>query len=144
MADGETEHQYNLGQFKIVQDNLRKLYANLSKWESSVLISTKPALHLVEGNIGDPRAALSTYLIRQWTIRDLQRRAMRIFIYALFAAGLSLLALPAVFTFSSYGTRSQAAFHLISAADKEDVSPILAVATLAAPSGFYQACHPAR
>jgi|ERR1019366_6178340 hypothetical protein len=99
MADGETEHQYNLGQFKIVQDNLGKLYANLSKWESSVLISTKPALHLVEGNIGDPRAALSTYLIRQSTIRDLQRRAMRIFIYALFAAGLSLLALPAVFTF---------------------------------------------
>jgi len=99
MADGETEHQLNLGQFKTVQDNLKKLYDSLSNWESSVLISTKPALDTEQVAFGNPEAALSVFLIRQWTIGNLQHRATRICIYVLFAVGLSLLAIPAIFTF---------------------------------------------
>jgi len=99
MADGETEHQLNLNQFEQVRNNLKRLYENLSRWEKSVLDSTKPALHLDQGSIGNLKATLSNFLIRQWTIRDLQRRALRICIYALFAVGLGLLAVPAIFTF---------------------------------------------
>jgi len=99
MADGETEHQLNLNQFEQVRDNLKGLYKNLSRWEKPVLDPTKPALHLDGGSIGNAKAALSTYLIRQWTIRKMQRRALRICIYALFAVGHGLLAVPAILTF---------------------------------------------
>ena len=138
MADGETEHQYNLGQFKIVQDNLGKLYANLSKWESSVLISTKPALHLVEGNIGDPRAALSTLSHSSIDDTRLATSSHANFYLCTFCSGTEPLGLTRRLYFpSSYGTRSQAAFHLISAADKEDVSPILSQLPLQPlPAGF--------
>jgi uncharacterized coiled-coil protein SlyX len=99
MADGETEHQLNLNQFEQVQNNLKRLYEKLSRWEKSVLDPSKPAFHLNQRDIGNPKAALSVYLVQQWTIKNLQRRTLRIFIYALFAVGLGLLAIPAILTF---------------------------------------------
>jgi predicted membrane channel-forming protein YqfA (hemolysin III family) len=100
MADRETDHHINLGQFKAVQANLNKLYDDLSDWQSSIVNSTKPTIAgVAQSSIGNANAALSVSLISLWTIRDLQRRAMRIFIYLLFALGLGLLAIPAIFTF---------------------------------------------
>jgi hypothetical protein len=99
MADGETKHQMNLGQFSTVQNSLKTLYENLSNWESSVLSATIPVFDPDPSPATNRVAVLSGYFIRQWTIRNLQRRVMRIIIYLLFAAGLSLLALPAIFTF---------------------------------------------
>jgi hypothetical protein len=99
MADREAAHQLNLGQLERVQNNLRKLYQNLSHWENSALDSTRPVPYLDLNAIIAKEAALSVFLIHQWMIRDLQRRPIRIFNYVLFAVGLSLLALPAIFTF---------------------------------------------
>jgi len=99
MADGEAQHQYNMGQSKMVQDYVKRLYADRPEWMKAVTDPKGLNFNFDVQNYTDPKGALSTYFIHQWTLRNIQRRGLRIFLYLLFAIGLALIAIPAGITF---------------------------------------------
>jgi hypothetical protein len=96
MADAECRHHVNLGQQNQVQAALRALYQGRSKWEQSLGPKPPPYLH-VSGTFAD--GMVSAMLVHQWTIVNLGRPALRIFVLLLFGIGLILLAVPAAITF---------------------------------------------
>jgi hypothetical protein len=98
MADGETAHQLNLGQFDFVRDKVRKLYSELSSWEQSIVPPRPRALN-EQGPFPDNRSLLSAILIHQWALRNLQRPKLRCLVFLLYAVGLGLVGIPAGLTF---------------------------------------------
>jgi len=99
MADEETSHQLNLGQFDSVKANLRNHYTVLSSWEKTIVPPRPKELNDVQGPFPNNRSILSVVLIHQWTLRNLQRPRLRCFVFLLYAVGLALVGIPAAFTF---------------------------------------------
>jgi hypothetical protein len=99
MADEETDHQINLGQFEIVQDALRGFYSRLSAWEQMISPQKPRSLEMPLSDLSNRRSAMSVYLIHQWTLKNLKRPRLRSLIFLLFALGLILVGVPAVLTF---------------------------------------------
>lgn len=99
MADAESQHQLNLGQFDQVRDHVKARYARLSKWERSILPFHEPRYDLQ--SYGDKQFLdrVSTYLVHQWTLVNVSMPSLRVSILTLFTVGLFLLAVPAAFTF---------------------------------------------
>jgi hypothetical protein len=99
MADREASHQLDLGQFDPVRDTVKKMYGELSSWERSI-VPSRPRVPLdVPDGMASRLSALSVILIHQWTLRNFQRPRLRCFVFLLYAAGLSLVGIPAVLTF---------------------------------------------
>jgi hypothetical protein len=76
------------------------MYARLSGWEQLLAPSKPQTLDRDEASFASNREdVISTFLIHQYMIRNMQRPRLRIFTFGLFAAGLTLLGIPAVLTF---------------------------------------------
>lgn len=99
MADGEAKHQYNINQSTLVQDRAKKLYTDMPRWMYSYFDREGINFDANTRSLVEPAAYLSKLLVLQWSIQNMGRRGLRIFLYILFAIGLSLIAIPAAFTF---------------------------------------------
>jgi hypothetical protein len=102
-ADAERHHRTAHGTTEITQE-LRGLYDRMSQWEESIFPHRR--LNPGQDNLGAGSVpGLSTSdqwglgLIHIWTAYDIKWPMLRIFILALFSAGLALLAVPAAVTF---------------------------------------------
>ena len=99
MADAEAKHQYNLSQSSLVQHEVRKIYLEMAPWMVSYFDMEGMNHEADVSTFANPEAYLSKFFVLQWTIRNMERRGLRIFLYLLYAIGLSLIAIPAAFTF---------------------------------------------
>jgi len=100
MADGETEHQYKLGQVNMEKDLVRALLSKRSKWEKEISGLSEQELERSQSGYGaDPKSDLSKLFMHHWHLSNIQRPTLRIPIFLLFATGLSLLVIPAAVTF---------------------------------------------
>jgi hypothetical protein len=98
MADAEHEHQQRLGQHDQVRDNANRLYAQMTPWQRKLFPFTLPRF---EDAIGQttPLERISIFLVHHWTIVNTGKPVLRLVVLLSFTAGLTLLAVPAVFTF---------------------------------------------
>jgi len=104
MVDAERNHRTGQGQTEQIAKEVKTLYAGMSKWEDSIfdlkrLDPDKPNLGVgaIAGLTSGDQWGLG--LIHIWTVSDIKRPEWRITVLLLFGAGLTLLAIPAAFTF---------------------------------------------
>ena len=97
MVDAEREHSHHPNRTEEIRRQLRDLYEGMSKWEGSIF-PYKLKLH--EPDLGIQWSdILSGTLLYRWILADIKRPVLRIITLLIFAAGLTLLAVPAMFTF---------------------------------------------
>ena len=99
MADTEAEHQYNLNQSRLVQQQVREIFLGMAPWMVSYFDMNGMNHEADVATFKNPVGYLSKFFVLQWTIRNMERRGLRICLYILYATGLSLIAIPAAFTF---------------------------------------------
>jgi hypothetical protein len=99
MADTEAEHQFNLNQSKLVQHQVREIYLGMAPWMASYFDMNGMNHEADVSTFSNPVGYLSKFFVLQWTIRNMERRGLRICLYLLYAIGLTLIAIPAAFTF---------------------------------------------
>jgi hypothetical protein len=99
MADGETEHQFNLGQFEMQQQLVRRLMDRRSAWETALLDLGHLELQRQRSTYVEPKAILSTLFMHHWHLRNIHGPRRRIALFMLFWTGLILIGIPAVLTF---------------------------------------------
>jgi hypothetical protein len=104
MVDAERAHRTAQNQTEQLAKEVKALYASMSKWESSIFIL--PRLRPEQPNMGvghSPDLTSSDQwglaLIHIWTVNDIKYPLLRIAVFVLFGAGLTLLAVPALLTF---------------------------------------------
>jgi hypothetical protein len=99
MADAEATHHFNINEASLVQQHARRIYLQMPRWMMSYFDMNGMNREADVATFENPEAYLSKFLILQWLIQNMQLRGLRIFLYLLFAIGLSLIAVPAAFTF---------------------------------------------
>jgi hypothetical protein len=98
MATAEREHVAHQRLAIQHREKLQALYNRMSTWEN--LIFPLPKLKFDQPAYGVESSDIeSTLLIQLWTLANIKRPRLRIFILVVFAIGLALLAVPAAFTF---------------------------------------------
>jgi hypothetical protein len=100
MVDAERNHRTGQGLTEQIAEEVKTLYAGMSKREDSIfdlkrLDPDKP--NLGAGATTGDQWGLG--LIHIWTVSNIKRPKWRITVLLLFGAGLTLLAIPAAFTF---------------------------------------------
>jgi len=99
MAETEAKHQISLKQAEVVRDRLKWLWDTMPKWMFPYFDLNSINL---DGNLydrADPIAHLANMSLVQWMILDMWHRGLRCVIYTMYAIGLTLVAVPAAFTF---------------------------------------------
>ena len=76
-----------------------ELYDGLSKREDQIFTFNKMDLRQPPADTAGQLKRISRCLVHMWLMRSLKRPRLRGAIYILFAIGLTLIAIPAVFTF---------------------------------------------
>lgn len=99
-AETETQHVERLGGLQGLAKEYGEVYDALSKREDEIYPYAK--MNLGNLNVDEPARLkiISKCLIHIWLMVNVRKPVLRGTIYALFAAGLSLIALPAIFTFA--------------------------------------------
>jgi hypothetical protein len=99
MADAEAKHQINLKQAEVIRDRLKWLWSNMPSWMYPYFdinnIDFKADFYVRQ----DPVGYLAQFCLMQWMILNMWSRKIRCFIFVTYAIGLTLLAIPAAFTF---------------------------------------------
>jgi hypothetical protein len=94
MVGREREHRHHHHQTEATRRQVNTLHKSLSVMQSAIFEKLNiPDLLTPSGD------ALGALLIHCWSIADIKRPALRILTVLLFGAGLTLLAVPALFTF---------------------------------------------
>lgn len=78
---------------------LTALYARMSQWERSLTNLEPFDFEEQPASKDDAFRQISNALFQIWTIQDVWHPRLRMFLLVMFAVGLALLAIPAVFTF---------------------------------------------
>jgi hypothetical protein len=99
MADAEARHHCNMNETSLVQHETRQIYLQIPRWMRAYFDMEGMNHEADVSTFSNPEAYLSKFLILRWLIQDMQRRGLRISLYLLFAIGLSLITIPAAFTF---------------------------------------------
>ena len=96
MVDAERDHIEGQFHSLSLRDRLKSLYEGLSKWEALVF----PRIDFRHPTLGVSTSDLTgRMIIFLWNLKDLKQPRLRLLIAILFAIGLTLLTVPAVFTF---------------------------------------------
>jgi hypothetical protein len=98
-ANAETEHVQRLGGAKGVANEYGEEYDAMSKREDELFPYLKMNLADPPGDLPAQLKRISKYLVQMWLIRNLKKPRLRGSICILFALGLTLIAIPAIFTF---------------------------------------------
>jgi hypothetical protein len=97
MVDRERDHRHHQHQTEATKRERELLCTSLSTVETSIF----ERLYLYPLQSNTPSTdALGTMLIHCWSIYDIKMPALRILIVLLWGTGLTLLAVPALFTFA--------------------------------------------
>ncbi len=99
MADAQTKHRVNLGDYQSVQDRLRESYGAISKTDEKLLGFPKRDLENLNSFGTDWARRISNMLVHHWTAVNVGKKYWRIGLLLMFSLGLGLIAVPAVFTF---------------------------------------------
>jgi hypothetical protein len=99
MAEAEAKHHYNINEASLVQRKAREIYLDMPRWMFPYFDMNNMNHEADVSTFSNPESYLSRFLILQWMIQDMQRRGIRIVLYLLYAIGLSLIGIPAAFTF---------------------------------------------
>lgn len=99
MAETEAKHQISLRQAEVVRDRLKRLWDNMPKWMFPYFDLNSINLEGSPYDRADPIGHLANMCLVQWMILDMWHRGLRCFIYVMYAVGLTLVAVPAAFTF---------------------------------------------
>jgi hypothetical protein len=104
MVDAERDHRTGQSQTQRLSQEVKALYAKMSRWEDSIfsLSRLRPDLPNLGVNTAPGLESGDQWglaLIHVWTVNDIRRPAVRIATLFLFGVGLTLLAVPAAITF---------------------------------------------
>lgn len=99
-ANAETEHVHRLGGMNGVANEYSEVYDALTEREDSIYPFYKMELGNPPPDAAGQLKRISKCLVQMWLMRNLKRPRLRGAIYILFALGLALIAVPAVFTFT--------------------------------------------
>jgi hypothetical protein len=99
MAEMEAKHQINLRQASVVQDRVKWLWDQMPLWMVPYFDANNINFKDEVYNREDPAGYLSQFCLLQWMILDMWHRGIRCCLFVLYAIGLALIAIPAVFTF---------------------------------------------
>ena len=99
MAETEAKHQVNLKQAEVVRNRLKWLWDNMPTWMFPYFDLNNINLDGKLYDRADPVGHLAHICVMQWMILDMWHRKLRCSIYVMYAIGLTLVAIPAGFTF---------------------------------------------
>jgi len=99
-ANAETEHVHRLGGMNGVAREYSEEYDGLSDREDEIYPFLKMELGNPPADASAQLKRISKCLVQTWLMRNLKRPRLRATIYILFALGLALIAVPAIFAFT--------------------------------------------
>lgn len=99
MAEMEAKHQINLRQAEVVKNRLKWLWDTMPRWMFPYFDINNIDFEDKIYDRPDPVGYLAQFCLMQWMILDMWHRGLRCFIFVMYAIGLTLIAMPAGFTF---------------------------------------------
>jgi hypothetical protein len=99
-ANAETEHVHRMGGMNGVVKEYGEVYDGLTEREDNIYPFRKMEFGNPPADAASQLKRISKCLVQMWLMRNLKRPRLRGTTYILFALGLALLAVPAVFTFT--------------------------------------------
>jgi hypothetical protein len=98
MSDHQSEHDVRLKRFEEIKYTVQSYFASLTELERSLAVAEPDYKPL--GIPGGQLEKISELLLYQWGVKNITSPRLRIFIFLLFWTGLSVIAIPAIFTFA--------------------------------------------
>jgi hypothetical protein len=97
MADEEADHHFNLGRFDTIRNELQAMIDKQTAWEARLYVELGNSSDLAK--LSSTPANVAVCLLHRWAIANVTRPTLRVVIAVLFAAGLTLITIPACVTF---------------------------------------------
>jgi hypothetical protein len=99
LADAQTQHILRLNRFSQVVSTAQELHNAMSRWERSLVDLEPVDFSWKPPGVEEALRQTSIALVHIWTIENIKHPPLRMSLYIMFAVGLSLLTIPAAFTF---------------------------------------------
>jgi hypothetical protein len=99
MAELEAKHYINMNEARVVQDRVKWLFDHMPKWMWPYFDRSGLNFQASPSGMINPTGYFSKFFIHEWFILNMWHRGLRCLLLVLYAVGLTLIAVPAVFTF---------------------------------------------